>query len=187
MHGPRIFLALAVFLSFSIAATAQETVSHYGFDFPLRIGPLTRGDVTNFEKDNPGLGYGIRYGGDGVRADIFVYKLGKRSISWDVFHPDQKQEFQNAIRDVHRAKDRGLYRGVKDGREFESPAVKNPFFWCKSFVIDRGENRIEDSVLCLGARNDTFFKIRLGFMPAGPNAQQRADSLLREIARGVKF
>lgn len=187
MRGLRSILAIAALLAFAATTRAQETVSYYGFDFPLRIGALTRGDVTNFEKDNPGLGYGVRYSGQGVRADIFVYNLGKRSISWDVFHPDQKQELANAIRDVHRAKERGLYRAVKEGEEFESPAVKNPFFRCKAFVIDRGEGRVEDSALCLGAQNNTFFKIRIGMMPPGAHIQQRADKLLREIAAAVRF
>jgi hypothetical protein len=190
MRGLKRLLALAALLSFVIvaqASKAQEAVSYYGFNFPQKIGPLTQGGVTNFEKDNPGLGYGIRYSGEGLRVDIFVYNLRKSSISWDVFHADQKQEFNNAIRDVYRAKERGLYREVKEGDEFESPAVKNPFFWCKAFVLDRGEGRIEDSALCLGARNNTFFKIRIGMTPPGPDFPRRADMLLREISRAVKF
>lgn len=187
MRGLRGLLALAALLSFLVVAQAQETVSHHGFDFPLKIGALTRGDVTNFEKSNPGLGYGIRYSGEGVRVDIFVYDLGKRSIDWNIHSADQKQEFANAVRDVHRAKDRGLYRSVKDGPEFESPAVKNPFFRCKVFLIDRGEGRIEDSALCLGARHDKFFKIRIGLTPPGPDVPGRMDRLLRQIAGAVKF
>jgi hypothetical protein len=187
MRGLRVTLAIAALLSFVVTARAQETVSYYGLSFPLKIGQLTRGDVTEFEKNTPGLGYGIRYTAEGIRTDIFVYNLGKRSISWDVFHADQKQEFANAIRDVHRAKERGIYRDVKEGPEFESPAVKNPFFWCKAFVIDRGEGRVEDSALCLGGRNNAFVKIRIGMTPPGPDFPGRADKLLREISRAMKF
>jgi hypothetical protein len=189
MRGARIIFALAALFIFATGqpAQAQTTVSYFGFDFPLRIGPLTRGDVTNFEKEHPGLGYGIRYSGEGLRVDIFVYNLRKRSISWDVFHADQKDELANAIADVHRAKERGLYRSVKEGQEFESPAVKNPFFRCKAFTIDRGEGRIEDSALCLGAQNNTYVKVRIGMQPPGPNIPDRADKLLRQIASGMKF
>ena len=190
MRGARAFAAFAAlffFATFGQPAKAQTAISYYGFEFPLRIGPLTRGDVTDFEKTKAGLGYGIRYSGEGLRVDIFVYNLGKRSISWDVFHADQKQEFDSAVRDVQRAKERGLYRDVKEGREFESPSVKNPFFWCKAFVIDRGEGRVEDSSLCLGARSNTFVKVRIGMTPPGGNIPDRADKLMREIARGIKF
>jgi hypothetical protein len=187
MRGLRTALATAALFFSGIAAPAQETVSYYGFAFPLKIGALTRGDVTNFEKDNPGVGYGIRYTADGVRVDIFVYDLGKRSISWDVFSSDQKEEFNTSIEAIHRAKERGLYRGVKEGEVFESPAVKNPFFRCQVFTIDRGEGRVEDSVLCLGAQNDKFFKTRIAFLPQGPDVTRRADKLLREIARAAKF
>lgn len=191
MRGLRVFLALAALIVFTFPAErtfAQDAaVSYYGFNFPPRIGPLTRGEITDFEKTTAGLGYGIRYTGEGLRVDIFVYNLRKSSISWDVFHADQKQEFENAVRDVHRAKERGLYRDVKDGKEFESPAVKNPFFWCKAFVIDRGEGRVEDSALCLGARNNTFMKIRIGMTPPGSDIPDKADKLLREISRAIKF
>lgn len=187
MRGLRSALAFAAFLAGALAAQAQVTVSHYGFDFPLKIGALIRGDVTNFEKDNPGVGYGIRYAAAGTRVDIFVYDLGKRSISSDIFHADQKQEFESSVQAVHRAKERGLYRDVKEGREFESPAAKNPFFRCKAFVIDRGEGRLEDSAICLGAQNDKFFKVRISFTPPAGQIPERSDKLLRDIARAVKF
>lgn len=187
MRGVRALAALAVIAFFSFAAGAQEAaVSRFGFDFPLRIGSLTRGEVTDFEKTSQGLGYGIRYRASGARVDLFVYDLGKRSISPETSSSDQKEEFANAVRDVHRAREKGFYRSVKDGREFESPA-KNPVFRCKTFQIDRGEGRLEDSALCLGAQNDKFFKVRIAFAPPGPNFQDRADKLLREIARAVKF
>ncbi len=186
MRGVKVILFVATLL-FVLPARAQETVSYFGFDFPLRIGALTRGDVTNFEKDNPGLGYGIRYTAPGQRVDIFVYSLGKRRIEEDVFSLDQNEELGRAISDVFRAKDRGLYRSVTEGAEFESPAVKNPFFRCRAFVIDRGEGRIEDSVLCLGARNDKFFKVRISLSPPAPGISQRADQILRQIGRATRF
>jgi hypothetical protein len=188
MRSLRILLAAAALLSFAITARAQEAVSYYGFSFPLKIGALTRGDVTEFEKTSRGAGYGIRYIGEGVRVDVFVYDLGKSSISWDVFHKDQQTEFEESIRAVHRAKDRGIYRDVREGQEFETPAVKNPFFRCKAFLLDRGEGRTEDSVLCLGGRNEKYFKARIAFIPGGgANVVDRADKLMREISRATKF
>jgi hypothetical protein len=187
MRGLGRLLALAALLFSLAAASAQEAVSYYGFSFPLKIGVLTRGDITDFEKSHPGGGVGIRYTAPGVRADIFVYDLGKRSISWDVFSADQKQELAGSIKAIYDAKERGLYRDVKEGREFETPAVKNPFFRCKVLVIDRGEGRVEDSVLCLGAQNNKFFKTRLAFAPQGSDIVERADKLMREIARATNF
>jgi hypothetical protein len=186
MRGVKVILFIAALL-FVLPARAQENVSYFGFDFPLKIGALTRGDVTNFEKDNPGLGYGIRYTAPGQRVDIFIYNLGKRRIEDDVFSLDQNEELSRAIADVHRAKERNLYRNVIEGAEFESPAVKNPFFRCRAFVIDRGEGRVEDSVLCLGARNDKFFKVRISSSPPAPGVAERADALLRQIGRATKF
>lgn len=187
MRGLRTLLAAAALLSSAFSTQAQEVVTHYGFSFPLKIGALTRGEVTDFEKSNPGVGYGIRYTAEGTRVDIFVYDLGKRTISWDVFSPDQKEEFDASIQAIHLGKKRGLYRDVKEGQEFETPAVKNPFFRCKVIVIDRGEGNVEDSVLCLGAQNGKFFKTRIAFFPQGSNVVERADKLMREIARAAKF
>lgn len=188
MRGLRRLLATAALLSFAIGAQAQESVSYYGFSFPPRIGELTRGDITDFEKTSRGAGYGIRYTGEGIRVDLFVYDLGKSSVSWNVFHKDQQTEFEESIRAVHRAKERGIYRDVKEGEEFETPAVKNPFFRCKAFVLDRGQGRTEDSVLCLGGRNEKFFKARIAFIPGGgANVADRSDKLMREISRATKF
>ncbi len=187
MRGLRALLAVAALFVIPVAAQAQESVSHFGFSFPLKIGALTRGDVTNFEKDNPGVGYGVRYAGEGVRVDLFVYDLGRRAVSGEISSADQKNEFEASIEAVHRAKERGLYRGVKEGETFESPVPGTPLFRCKVLAIDRGERRVEDSVLCLGARRDKFFKVRIAFMPQAPQVAARADELLREIARAVKF
>ncbi len=186
MRGIKRFLFIAA-LILSLPAHAQETVSYFGFDFPLRIGPLTRGDVSNLEKSYPGYGYGIRYSAPGHRIDIFVYDLGKRRIEDDVLSPEQKAEFANAVAETYRAKERGLYRNVTEGQNFESPAVKNPFFLCRAFVLDRGDGRTEDSVLCLGARNNKFFKVRMSLSPPAPGIANRADALLRQIARAANF
>lgn len=186
MRGVRFLAALAAIAFFPLSSHAQEAaVSRFGFDFPLRIGVLTRGDVTDFEKTSAGLGYGVRYLAPGARVDLFVYDLGKRSLSPEIFSSDQKEEFANAVRDVHRARENGYYRSVKDGREFEYPA-KNPVFRCKMFVIDRGKGRIENSALCLGAQNNKFFKVRIALVPA-PDFPDRTAKLLLEIARAVKF
>lgn len=187
MRGLRTLLAAAALLSFALPAYAQEVVTHYGFSFPPKIGVLTRGDVTDFEKSNPGVGYGIRYVAEGIRVDIFVYDHGKRTISEDIFSSDQKEIFDASIQAIHLGKQRGLYRDVKEGQEFETPALKNPLFRCKVIVIDRGGGNVEDSVLCLGARNDKFFKTRISFPPHGANVVERADKLMREIARATKF
>ncbi len=187
MRGLRIAFAVAALFSFAASARAQEAVSYYGFSFPQKIGELTRGKVTDLEKTHPGIGYGIQYAGAGARIDIFVYDLGRKTISWDVFAREQKEEFAASIKSVHLAQQRGIYRKVEERDEFETPAVKNPFFRCKAFVIERNDSRVEDSVLCLGGRNEKFFKVRITFSERSKNVADRADKLMREIARATKF
>ncbi len=187
MRGLRTLLATAALLSLTIVAHAQDAITYFGFSFPPSIGGMTRGKVTEFEKTHPGIGYGISYAGESTRIDIFVYDLGRKSVSWDVFAKDQRDEFETSVRTIHLAKQRGIYRNVEEREEFETPAVKNPFFRCKSFAIERGEGRIEDSVMCLGGRNDKFFKTRITFSAPGPNVADRADKIMREISRATKF
>lgn len=187
MRGLRTLLATAALISFAITAQAQDAVSYYGFSFPSQIGAMERKNVTDFEKTNPGVGYGISYVGDGAFVDIFVYDLGKRSISWDVFHADQREELEASIRAIYRTKEAGRYRDVKDGEEFESPAVKNPFFRCKAFVIEHANGLVRDSVICLGAQNNKFFKARITYAERQSNVAERSDKLMREISRATKF
>lgn len=187
MRGLPILIASAALLSLTIVATAQETVTYYGFSFPPSIGGMTRGKITEFEKTHPGIGYGISYAGESTRIDIFVYDLGRKSVSWDVFSKDQKDEFDASVRTIHLAKERGIYRNLVEREEFETPAVKNPFFRCKAFSIERGEGRIEGSVMCLGGRNDKFFKTRITFSNEVQDIADRSDKIMREISRATKF
>jgi hypothetical protein len=180
------FLFIAA-LILSLPAHAQETVSYFGFDFPLRIGVLTRGDVTNYERDMPGLGYGVRYDAPGQRLEIFVYSRGKRRIDPDILSLDQKTEFEHVIAEVRDAKTRGVYRNAIENAEFESPAVKNPFFRCRVFLMEYTSGPIQERVICLGARNNSFVHIAIAFGPSTPGVALRADAMLRQVGRALNF
>jgi hypothetical protein len=186
----RAGFAAAALLGFAILlapAAAQEIVNFYGFRFPEKIGVLTRTNITDFEKQAPGYGHGIRYSAAPfARLDIFVYDKRLPKISDDVYSAEHKKEFLEAEAELQRAKQRGLYKDVVAGAAFEVPDVTRPFFSCRMFRITR-DSGDEDSALCLGARNNKFFKIRLSFAALSPDAMNVAKGLVREVGNAVDF
>jgi hypothetical protein len=186
LRGIKRVLFIAALL-LSLPAHAQETVSYFGFDFPLRIGVLTRGEVTNYEKDMPGLGYGIDYDAPGQRVSIHVYTARKRQIDSDINSVDQKTEFANLYTELQDAKTRGIFLNLIEGEQFESPAVKNPFFRCGAFIIDHGAGRVSDRVVCLGGRNNKFVHVAIWFGLKTPGVALRTDAVLREVGRALNF
>ena len=105
-----------------------------------------------------------------------------------------KQEYIESItdnqivgREIQLARQSGIYSEVKEGERFEYPAAKDPFFSCQRFTITRKDGGQEDSVLCLGARNSKFVKIRIAFSPPSASSVAVAEGLLMQIARMTNF
>ncbi|HMN50951.1 MAG TPA: hypothetical protein PKB01_02690 [Xanthobacteraceae bacterium] len=180
-------LAFAALAAASVSASAQEVVNVFGFRFEDSLGTLKRINVTDFEKTRPGFGYGVRYAAAGHRADIFVYDRGRKEISADIRSEEQRQEFTIAGREIQLARQSGIYSEGKEGERFEYPAAKAPFFSCQRFTITRKDGGQEDSVLCLGARNNKFVKIRIAFSPPSASSVAVAEGLLAQIARMTNF
>ncbi len=52
----------------------------FGLRFPDTVAGFRRGAITDFEKDHPGLGYGVRYSGNGWAIDVFIYDDGYKDL-----------------------------------------------------------------------------------------------------------
>ena len=70
-------------------------------DFPNRLGPLKKTDVSSFS--DPRLGYGVRYvSGEGMRTDVYVYDLGVGERLRKNSAPLVRQHFKQVKGDVFR-------------------------------------------------------------------------------------
>jgi hypothetical protein len=141
-----------------------------GISFPDQLGGMNRGEITDFEKDHPGLGVGILYRASdpAIYADIYVYNLGVPSIptGWDskMIHDEWKQ----AEGDIYTIEKQGKYQQVKNlkessallGMDKNAPiALRADFSY-----ISNGSKKL--SYLYMMGYHKNFIKIRFTFPEA---------------------
>jgi hypothetical protein len=167
---------IAVLVS-AVAAFAQERLKIvYGLSIPDRVGSLVYSRTVDFESKTPGLGYGLRFGGQpGWMVDVYLYDLGLKSIAANAESEVIRNQLAQAKGDVFELGKRGTYANVTDKGDFTVPASGKPRFICASFGYLRGE-RVDidvESYLCLSSWNEKFVKVR---MTAPKGSLTRADA-----------
>jgi hypothetical protein len=89
---PMLAVAVGVVIS-TAAAFGGEPVSFFGLTFPAQIQGATRGETTDFETTKPGLGYSAVYWHKDWTANVYIYDLGRRTISASLAAPEMAQQF----------------------------------------------------------------------------------------------
>src|SRR5436190_124101 len=105
MHHDRRLISTGLIASMllvaaALAAAAREPVTLFGLTFPETVGAFQRGDSTDFEKNSPGLGHGVRYLRSGWTVNVFIYDLRMPSIPDDPLSDVVRRQFDQAKRDV---------------------------------------------------------------------------------------
>jgi hypothetical protein len=156
----RAVLALAV-VAVSFGA-AQAAVSFHGLTFPERVGGAELGETHDFEKSDPGLGYGVRYQKPGWAIDVYIYDLSRSSIPDEVSSEILKAQLAQGRSDIFELEKRGTYSKVKQIGAFD---VKDrggrARFICETFTYTREAMGNVDSFLCLTGWHNKFIKYRL--------------------------
>ena len=153
---------LAASLITLAVGAAQAAVSYFGLTFPDTIGGARIGPVTDFEKTNPGLGYGVRYDKPGWIINVYIYDDGFGSIPHDLFSDVVQRQLKQAQGDIVELQRRGTYANVSFKRSYlMSDAAHRPRFLCSDYTFTRKDMGNVDSFLCLTDWNDRFVKFRL--------------------------
>ncbi len=152
---------LAVSLTLAVGA-ARAAVNYFGLTFPDTIAGARIGPTTDFEKTDPGLGYGVRYDKPGWVIDIYIYddRLGPipTNLNSDVVQSQLKQA-QGDIFELQRS---GSYANVSLKRSYVlRDASGRPRFLCADYTFVRNRMGNVDSFLCLTSWNGRFVKFRL--------------------------
>jgi hypothetical protein len=164
----RSCLAVAAVVSIVTAAAGEDRVVHFGLAFPADIAGFTRGGSYDFEKKEPGLGYGVTYARQGWKAEVFIYDLGRTTIPEDPRAERIRAQFEQAEGDIFMAQQKGQYQNVTlraryaiaDGRGQDRLA-------CGTFRLRRADDRKDyDSYLCVSGWGNKFVKFR-ATAPAG--------------------
>ncbi len=113
---------LAIFLMAALAAVlvlnaGPASAEPYrnpktGLVFPETVGSMKLVKVTDYEPLYAGLGTGISYRTETIRADIFLYDLQKGPVPAGVSSPVVAVEFDQAIADIYSMETSGTYKKV---------------------------------------------------------------------------
>ena len=157
-------IAAIVLLITSLAgvAVAQE-LKIFDLTVPARIAGVARGQVADYEKTNPGAGYGVPFLREGWRINIFLYDLRMSSIPDDPNSEVVKSHLAQTRDEVFALERQGYYANVVVRGDY---VVKDrggrTKFVCLTFTyIHKELGGMVDSYLCLTSWNNKFFKLRV--------------------------
>lgn len=108
-----IFVVTALFLiTASIGAAEQYRHPRTGIVFPDTISTMKLARATDYEPLYAGLGTGISYRTETMRADIFLYDLKQGPIPEGTSSPVVAKEFDLAFNEIMALEKQGIYKNV---------------------------------------------------------------------------
>lgn len=156
-----VFLWLLFLL---IPARAEESFHSevLGVTFPGNLGGLPLVNVTDFEKQQRGLGLGLSYRGTTAKADIYVYTAGAPSIPAGVKSKLMVDHFYAVCNDVVEMERRGHYQNVQVLISKEDTLVGGVKFLHAQLRFTQEGVAMESHVYLTGMKGQ-FVKIRFTF------------------------
>jgi hypothetical protein len=160
-----ILQMIAIPLSAAEAQTNSYRHPATGLIFPDSVEGIVRGNVNDFEGQNPGLGVSVPYDRPGITVTTYIYTFGFKSIPNDLSSPTLKNHFAQVLQDIYEMEKRGYYKFVKktaEGIIFLRADKTGPQALSASFsYIQSGTERLS-RVYLLGHKQH-FFKIRFTY------------------------
>ncbi len=161
-------LAMAALLACHLAIFAKDdsSVGYYSekisAKFPSGISGMDLTEITDFEKRRSGLGVGLSYRADDMRADIYIYDMGMTDIPDGISSGLAEMSLKWSAMEIEEQGRRRIYASLK---ELDGPRVmklKSSEFLCKRYsFIEAGLQK--ESFLLLTCRGGNFIKIRLTY------------------------
>jgi hypothetical protein len=165
--GPRASFAQP--LSRSAEGAEAQSVKREGFSFPRRLAGFERGDMKDFEPENPGLGFSFRYERPLTWADVYIYDKGL-SLPRKADMAMAIEERERAIGDIERFAKEGTYERAP----ITSRGTYRGFARAALRITQKGATR--DSFVYVAVHKGKFVKLRVS-STAGPASAKLADDL----------
>ncbi len=147
------------------AAAEPFRHSETGMVFPDQLADMDRGEVTDYEAEQPGLGVSVGYNAPGITLTIYLYKMGMESVPDNIESAIFILHFKQVVDDVVQAGQLGYYGNLKKSTETSVPLPgrKNvPRVLAASFsYTQNGVDRLSKLYL-LPFRNH-FLKVRFTY------------------------
>ena len=157
-----LMLAASLLLA-TPGALAQTTTTLLGVPVPDRVSGLPHEAPTDFETDQPGMGYGVRFPRPGWTIDIYIYDLKMKSIPDDPASTAVQAAIEEAKGEIVNTAKRGDYAGLtmKDVFTIADTAGRGRFI-CVEYNYFHKRRAVDlDSYLCLAGARGKFFQIRM--------------------------
>lgn len=157
-----------------------EQQSLFGIPLPKAICGLTRGEITNNELTNPGLGYTVPYNGPVQKATIYIYDLGLAAVPDDPTSEVVLNHFNHNVQQIIEMKSAGFFSSVEVKSKYGTgdPATGIEFLCCEFRAVEDG--KALETFLFLTSYSKLFVKVRFT-----TPLQDRSSIYAREFANAV--
>lgn len=167
-----ILAAVAVFVMM-VSHGAAEQYQHpkTGIVFPDTINALKLVKVTDYEPLYAGLGSGISYRTETMRADIFLYDMKQAVIPDGVSSPVTDREFDQAFSDILEMEKRGTYKNISVATKKEIVPVGNLKFIHSVLTYEQNNIKLVSHLYLTGCRG-LFMKFRITCFASARQAEE---------------
>lgn len=165
----------AVFMALMALRVAAEPYRHQktGLLFPDTINALKLVRVTDYEPLYAGLGTGISYRTEAMRADIFLYDLTQGPVPEGVSSPVLTREFEQALSDIMAMEKQGTYKNVSFLIRKETVPVGRGKFLHSLLTYEQNNIKLVSHLYLTGYRG-LFMKLRITYF-AGARETEEAN------------
>jgi hypothetical protein len=158
-----ILMLAASLLLATAGALAQTTTTLLGVPVPDRVSGLPHETPMDFETEQPGMGYGVRFRRPDWTIDTYIYDLKMKSIPDDPASAAVQAALEEAKGEIVNIEKRGDYAGLtmKDVFTIADTAGRGRFI-CVEYNYFHKRRAVDlDSYLCLAGARGEFFQIRM--------------------------
>lgn len=184
MKTPALLLSIACLPMMSIAAEEPAFL-------PKKVGEMDFIEMTDFEAEEKtrGLGVSYRYEGDRLlRADIYVYDKGMKSLKNGIASPEAAAEINGVPHVMEKMQELGKYKDLKELESGKKSYAGVPFLWYRHsyehVVAEESQNpgpRVSDTFIRI--TGGKFIKVRISTLLVDlEKDQKKIDALMTEIA-----
>jgi hypothetical protein len=169
----------------AIVAGAQPAVDKLsGLPLPEELGKLRRTEIIDDEAQHPGLGTAVYYNTPGLRATVYIYNAGQRTIPDGIGSQIVKANYEAAMTEVRKASSIGVYTLTSDvsaGSSYLVPASKTIPVFSAEFSYRQDGAEFFSWLYVTGAKNN-LIKLRISSLI---DDKDRVESTRREFLKGV--
>ncbi len=165
-----IVTVLALLIAISAAA---EPYRHQkaGLLFPDAIAALKLVRVTDYEPLYAGLGTGISYRTEAMRADIFLYDLTQGPVPEGASSPAAGKEFEQALTDIVAMEKQGTYKSVSFLVRKETVPVGRVKYLHSLLTYEQNNIKLISHLYLTGYRG-LFMKLRITYFASARETEE---------------